>query len=280
MSAVDTFPCPVTKGRKHEATWLSGFCSGGTAHDRCSGVYTHPCGCTVLCRCDAPGHPDDRPHPCQETTVVLPDPFTIPTEPGLDGPEGWRAEPEQAAVAQNGPSSEVANREPDKPWRTGTGAGAAPLEVMVRAFAMAAGDLHLHDDRYEDYDETAVLAMLGILRASVKRAQELDALLVTHLHEHGTWGRRIVDGLGEVRTYRRPKSVRWDERGTAEAVIEHHMVELGGEQPDPLLVLSWLLEVAAIDYYRTGALKALGIDPEDYRHSEKGTRAVDVPVPD
>lgn len=266
MSTADTFPCPVTKGRKHEATWLSGFCSGGTAHDRCSGVYTHPCGCTVSCRCAEPGHPDDRPHPCQETTVVLPDPFTVPSD--------------QVAVAQNPPSSEVENRQPDKPWRTGTGAGAAPLEVMVRAFAMAAGDLHLHDDRYEDYDETAVLALLGILRASVKRAGELDALLVTHLHEHGTWGRRIVDGLGEVRTYRRPKSVRWDERGTAEAVIEYHMEQTGGEQPDPMTVVAWLLEAASIDYYRTTALQAMGIDPEEFRHKEKGTRAVDVPVPD
>lgn len=274
----DRIKCPVRKGVTHAPTFLSGHCQVGQLpghqehHASCKGSVTNGCGCVIPCGCTAPGHPIDRPHLYEETPVPLPSPFTIPT----------------AEVAQNGPSSEVEKREPEtgdwhthktRPWIEGTGEPGS-LEVMVRCFAMAAGDLHLSDDGPDDYDETATLAMLGILRASVRRAGELDALLVAHLHEHGTWGRRLVDGIGEVRTYRRPKNVRWDERGTAMAVVDVKMAELGGELPDPHEVVSWLLEAAAVDYYRTGALKALGIDPEDYRHSEKGTRAVDVPVPD
>jgi hypothetical protein len=167
-----------------------------------------------------------------------------------------------------------------RPWVDGTGLPPIPISSAVTVFAQAAGDLHRTTDRLEHYDETAVIAMLGIIRAAVRRAADLDALLVGQLHDHGTWGRRLVDGIGEVRTYRRPKNVRWDERGTAEAIIDVKMEERGGEVPEPGEVVAWLLEAASIGYYRTGALKALGIDPEDYRHSEKGTRAVDVPVPD
>lgn len=288
--------CPAHKGVTHAPTWLSGFCgtnTGGVAtdglHDRCPADYTHPCGCTVPCRCPAVGHPGDRPHPYEETPV-LPDPFRIP---GTDHPEAVVQPPPGPAALQNATTNEAGWDRPlaetvedwthaiatRRPWVDGTGEP-GDLEVMVRCFAMAAGDLHLSDDGPTDYDETAVLAMLGILRASMKRAAVLDALLVDHLHEHHAWGERIVDGIGQVRTYRRPKNTKWDERGTAYAVLAAKMEETGGEVPDPGVVIDWLLEAAAVDYYRVTALRAMGIDVSEYRHQEKGTRAVDVPVPD
>lgn len=212
----------------------------------------------------------DQLHPFQKPGA--PDPVGQNPTTNEGHPEGTETAPQSGDWHQHSPR--------ERPWVDGTGAGEAPLEVMVRAFAMAAGDLHMSDDGPDDYDETAALAMLGILRAAVRRAGELDALLVAHLHEHGTWGRRLVEGIGEVRTYRRDSQVKWDERGTAMAVIGARMEEVGGELVDPGQIVSWLLEAAAVDYYRITALRSLGIDPEDYRTRQKGTRAVDVPVPD
>lgn len=275
-------PCPTVKGRKHDATWLSGWCSAGTDHDRCPGLYTHPCGCTATCRCTAPGHPDDHPHPCQEAPV-LPSPFRVP---GTDHPEAVvqpPSNPAPEAVVSPGQPGEHGWDVPapkDRPWIDGTGAGAAPLAVMVRAFAMAAGDLHLHDDRLEDYGPEGALALLTVLRAAVKRAGIMDALLVKYIYDHGQRGESLVDGIGRVHVHRRDAKVRWDERGTAHAIIDHHMEDLGGETPDPYVVLDWLLEAASVGYYRVTALRPLGIDPEEYRHKEKGSIAVDVPVPD
>lgn len=292
MTAVPTAPIPCTNPptdgrgkpvkREHDPTFLSGFCGAGN-HGLCRGVTVNGCGCVIPCRCTAT-RLHDHPHTYEEPPVVLPDPFTIPDPKAAEHPEAIVT---PQTVHPGVPLHEAVGDWTDRiqprarPWVDGTGEGGAPLEIMVRAFAMAAGDLHQSDDPWEDYDETALTAMLGILRASVRRAQALDALLVTHLHEHHPWGRRLLDGIGEVRTYRRPKSVKWDAYGTAYAVVDHHLAERGGEVPDdPHEVVRWVLDAAAIDYYRVGALEAMGLDVAEYRHQEKGTRAVDVPVPD
>jgi hypothetical protein len=287
----DRIKCPVRKGVTHAPTFLSGHCETGY-HDSCKGTVTNGCGCVIPCRCAVTGHPIDRPHPYEETPV-LPSPFTVPDPKATEHPEAVVTPLPGPAVVQNATTNEIPGERPlaetvedwthaiatPRPWVDGTGEP-GELEVMVRCFAMAAGDLLRSDDGPTDYDETAVLALLGILRASVRQALKLDALLVDHLHDHGTWGERIVEGIGPVRTYRRPKNTRWDERGTAYAVLAKHMEETGGEVPDPGVVIDWLLEAAAVDYYRVTALRALGIDVDEFRHQEKGTRAVDVPVPD
>jgi hypothetical protein len=278
----DRIKCPVRKGVTHAPTFLSGHCTTGY-HGSCHGSVTNGCGCVIPCRCTQPGHPADRPH-LYEETPVLPSPFSVPDPKAAEHPEALVTPPQTPPVAGAQPLAQTVSdwtgrtTPPDRPWIDGTGE-AGTLEVMVRCFALAAGDLLLSDDGPADYDETAVLALLGILRASVGRAQDLDAILVAHLHEHGTWGRRMVDGIGEVRTYRREAKVDWDDYGTAYAVVDQHIEANGGEQPDPLEVVRWVLEAAAVGYYRKGALRALDLDPQDYYTSEKGTRAVDVPVP-
>lgn len=286
MTAVPTEPVPCVnpplgattgkpvKGRTHRPTILTGHCQSGH-HGSCSGHYTHPCGCVVPCRCTAPGHPDDRRHPFQEEPV-LPDPFTVPT-----------AEEEPAPVAGEQPLPETVEDwthaiQTRRPWIDGTGEDPAEMQVVVTMFAMAAGDLIAAvSDGPEDYDEQGLMAMLGILRAAVRRAGLLDAMIVKHLWDHHPHGLHHLPDLGEVRTYRRDARVKWDERGTGEAIIDAKMEERGGVLPDdPREVLTWLLEGASIGYYRKTALRALGIDPQDFYTSEKGTLAVDVPIPD
>lgn len=280
MTAIPTspIPCPGSKPKRtHRPTYLSAFCGDGPnhAHGHCPGSYTHPCGCTVPCRCTRPGHPEDRPHPYQETPV-LPDPFTVP-DPDVVQNTTTNEAPLGDAVADWVDRIEGRQR----PWVDGTGAPQAPLEVMVRAFAMAAGDLHLNSDPYEDYDETALVAMLGILRAAVRRAGELDALLVKHLWDHYPHGKHHLHDVGEVNTHRRDARVNWDDYGTAEAWVAQKMEEREGVLPDdPMDVVRWLLEVASIGYFRKTPLRGVGLDPQDFYTSEPGTLAVDVPVPD
>lgn len=190
------------------------------------------------------------------------------------------ATPQVSPVEQDsGLRNVTATEEP--PWRRGTGLPPLTLADTVHVFAQAAGDLHRISDRSEDYDHEEALLILRTLRAAIRRAQTLDALLVKHLWDHGQRGTQLLDGIGEVRVHRRDARVKWDERGTAEAIVSRKMEERGGETPDdPMEVVTWLLEAASIGYYRLGSLRAMHIDPDDYRHREKGTIAVDLPIPD
>jgi hypothetical protein len=282
---VDRIKCPTRKGVTHAPVTLLGLCASGQ-HGRCPGHVTNGCGCVTYCRCTVPQVHGYNPHPYEEDPVPLPSPFTVPDPKAAEHPEavvtpqpsGWAAPTSTLHTTVTDWTDRIEPRA--RPWVDGTGEPGT-LEVMVRCFAMAAGDLHKSDDPWEDYDETALLAMLGILRASVRRAALLDDLLVAHLHKHHPWGKRIVDGIGEVNTRRREAKVHWDTYGTAEAVVEAVMAEREGTLPDdPMEPVRWVLEAAAIDYYRKGALRDLGLDPGDYFTKEKGTLAVDVPVPD
>lgn len=277
--------------RTHRPVVHLGLCETAIGHARCVGYYTHPCGCVVPCACTQAGH--EYPHPYEpEDPDVLPDPFTVPTEPGLDGPDGWRTAGEQDTSDQ-GPKDatpQVSPGEQDedpsawgdakpRPWREGTGLDPISLADTVAAFAMGAGDLHRTTDGPEDYDPTDALTLLTVLRAATRVAGELDSLLVRHIYRHGQRGEQLVDGIGRVFVRRKDVRVKWDQRGTAFAVVDQHMERLGGETPDPRDVVEWLLEAAAVGYYRVTALRALDLDPENYRHREKGDPAVDVPIP-
>lgn len=293
----DRIKCPVRPKVTHDPTVLLGLCASGQ-HGRCPGMVHNGCGCVITCRCTVPEVHGYHPHPYEEAPPVLPSPFTVPDPKAAEHPEALVTPPlpvgfppgvggdltsprpgvQDLAAAVVDWTDRIKPRE--RPWINGTGEPGT-LEVMVRCFALAAGDLHKSEDPWEDYDETALLAMLGILRASVRRAALLDDLLVAHLHQHHPWGKRVIDGIGEVNTRRRDAKVHWDTYGTAEAVVEAVMAERDGTLPDdPMEPVRWVLEAAAVDYYRKGALRAYGLDPADYFTKEKGTLAVDVPVPD
>lgn len=261
---------------KVQPPWRSGFCGDDMppeSHRRCD---EHPRSDGVPCIC--PHHHEEEP--------VLPDPFTVPQPdkvvdtpttqegPGLDVPAGQPATPE-------GHSEDWHQHRADPPWTTGTGLPPIPLASAITVFAQAAGDLHRISDDPDEYDPDAALVLLRVLRAAVRRAGMMDALIVKHLYDHGPRGERIVDGVGRAFVHRRDAKVKWDERGTASAVVDAKMAERGYEVPDdPMEVVTWLLEAASVGYYRVTALKAMGIDPDDFRHREKGTIAVDISVPD
>lgn len=86
----------------------------------------------------------------------------------------------------------------------------------------------------------------------------------------GKWKDELtVEGVGRAHPYR-TSNTKWDHDELVREVVDRHMTEAGGEIPDPAAAVRWLVDVAHIDYWRVGLLKKLGVDVEDYRHTEYG----------
>lgn len=85
------------------------------------------------------------------------------------------------------------------------------------------------------------------------------------------YGDVLVGDLPQASVRRTAAKVRWDHDGATKAVIDKHMADTGGEVPDPAAVARWLLDAAAVSYWRKGKLEALDIDPDEYVTSERGT---------
>lgn len=128
----------------------------------------------------------------------------------------------------------------------------------------------------DELDAEEATRLLARIRQGVGTAKDFDALICARLIRE-RWGPHEIAGLGIVKYRRTAKSERWDERGAAFAVVAAKMEERGGEMPDPAEVVEWLLEAASVGYFRKTSLRAIGIDPNDYYHSEKGNPAVDLP---
>lgn len=146
------------------------------------------------------------------------------------------------------------------------------LEQAAEVYAEAGARLLA---AYDD-EPTQPFHVLRTIRRGIARGRDVDALICKHLVAT-QYGEHIIDGIGPVKVRRTQASVHWDERGTAFAWVAHKMEQVGGELVDPETVVDWLLEAAAVSYYRKGALRAAGLDPRDFYTSEPGNPAVDLP---
>jgi hypothetical protein len=111
--------------------------------------------------------------------------------------------------------------------------------------------------------------LLRDLRASRATIQEVEALLERHIarrwdRDGGDPKRREIDGVGLVEVHRSRPRHNWQHEDAAKAVIESHLRATGGEVPDPWQVRDWIMEAVGPSYWRTGVLKNLGLDPNDF----------------
>lgn len=254
--------CAVDKKRKHNDSVILN-CNRGDpvwCHRRCPGLYTHPCGCTVPCSC--PGHIDDHAALGVLEDHDVPDylthPFGVPTPTVPDHRETAAA---------------IVDHALDHPALSASDLDSMDLPQAVAVFTEAARRLLAAYDT----DPEEPFHVLRELRRGRALAAQVDALLCTYLLQSQPYGEQIVEGIGPVRVRRTQASVHWDERGTAYAWIRHKMEEVGGEQVDPETVVDWLLEAAAIDYFRKKPLTAAGLDPSEFYTSTTGNPAVDLP---
>lgn len=121
---------------------------------------------------------------------------------------------------------------------------------------------------------------LAKLRRATALLSSLDALIVKHLYLKGEYGKRTIDGLGEVWITRTRDGEKW---ATTEAVREYVAQKIlanDGEMPDPDQVLEWVLEVVPASKLRVTPLRAVGLDVDEYRTSTPGKPSVTLPKPD
>lgn len=148
---------------------------------------------------------------------------------------------------------------------------------------LAAGAAQLDRALFTELSETPWVDALHRLRDLRRTTQSLgrsDAAMVRHAYLTGEHGKRVLDGLGEVYVGRGRAREKWQGEAAVREYVDHQITELGGEFPDPSEVIRWVLEVVPVTEstkLRTTPLKAAGLDPDDYRHSEPGTLSVSLP---
>lgn len=148
----------------------------------------------------------------------------------------------------------------------------AAREMLTRAATVhvVADELLAYDlDDMTVEDAARIADECRKARAALSAAEEFLAKHVAHVWQ-GKWTDQLtVDGVGRVQPYRTYND-RWDHDEIVDQVVAAHMEETGGEVPDPMTVVRWLLSAAHVDYWRGGKLKELGVDVDDVRHREYG----------
>ena len=198
------------------------------------------CDCTAL---NCPCNPD----PPQETTVT--------DQPETGSPD---AESETPAPETGTPEDAVA-------WLR---SAADALDQSMKGYSAG----HWHD----------AARLLDGLRNVTARLGLLDASLVQWLYLHGEHGlHQQVPGIaGSVNITRGRAKERWAAEEATREYVDRKMIELGGEVPDPAVVVGWVLEVLPATQstsLRKTPLRDAGIDLEDFYWSEPGTIAVGLP---
>lgn len=126
-----------------------------------------------------------------------------------------------------------------------------------------------------------VLHHLRLARATAQVTEEaLTKWIATAWREVGIRDPQEVEGIGVIDVRRGKERKAWDHEGLGPAVIDANLQLAGGEIPDPFTVARWVLAAAAPSYWRTTALKAIGIDPDEWCESKPGRVSVQITTHD
>jgi hypothetical protein len=111
---------------------------------------------------------------------------------------------------------------------------------------------------------------LLMARKAISAAEEFVAKHVAEQWD-GKWSDTLtVDGVGQVGPYR-TRNTTWDHDDAVRDLVTARMEKAGGEMPDPMDVVRWVLSLVHVDYLRVGQLKEQGLDADEYRHTTYGT---------
>jgi hypothetical protein len=120
------------------------------------------------------------------------------------------------------------------------------------------------------------------LREARQRLHALESALETHIE--GGFRREglrprygvAVEGVGMVEVDRPWSRKAWNHQAVAKDLIDTHMADRGGEQPDPYEVRDWIMEAAGVAYWRVTPIRDAGLDPDDYCVKERGVPTVKI----
>lgn len=116
---------------------------------------------------------------------------------------------------------------------------------------------------------------LAALRASRTRLQEAERTMEDAMAEvMRTEGfkRRHVDGIGTLEHRRGTIRKQWEHDALCRKAVTVAMER--GEVEHPHDVAELILRLAGFSYWRVGALKPFGLDPDEYCHTEPGRDTV------
>lgn len=116
------------------------------------------------------------------------------------------------------------------------------------------------------WEDAALL--LKRLRAARQHLAVLESAFERHIasqwKSQGLRHTQEVVGVGAVEVHSTRPRKGWQHADVMSAVLDAHLAGTSGEFPAPWEVRDWIMDAAHVDYWRTGALRGLGIDPDDY----------------
>jgi len=130
-----------------------------------------------------------------------------------------------------------------------------------------------------DRDVKFLVELLADIRASRSRLHGIEAVVESYAARAMTGNRLELPGLLAERKGG-AKRTDWDHMRLAGVVARRYATDVESGEVDPTLaelteaVSRWLLEFAAIQYWRAGKLREVGIDPDGYATVERGRRTV------
>lgn len=158
-------------------------------------------------------------------------------------------------------------------------AATVDLDKLVDGTIIAADELNENLDTglgQLDRDWETAASQLARLRHARQLLSTLENAYERFIGEHAPFGATELLGVGLVTVRRGSDRKQWDHDGLSRAVIDAHVIANEGVSPDPFDVRDWLMDAAAISYWRTTKLKPLGIDVDDYCHKERGRLTVQI----
>lgn len=119
--------------------------------------------------------------------------------------------------------------------------------------------------------------LLVALRSLITRARAVEDNLTRHIAARMPTTPTAVDGVGLVQVRKGQLRKAWHSDELTRDVIRSHMERRGGEVPsDPYEVVRWVLDAAAIGYWRKSALTDLGLDVDDYCDTTPGRKSIQI----
>lgn len=146
--------------------------------------------------------------------------------------------------------------------------------ITVRQVHDAIHDLDV--DQIADLPEPDALTAWAVIEDANRVLQQIRSQLVHLVAEKMGERQVVVDGVGTFVRHVKKDRTRWDKDDLLRAVLDSRIVdETTGEIADPT-PLDKVLHVWNLGAPRTTALKARGIDPDEFCHVERGGYTIEV----
>lgn len=128
----------------------------------------------------------------------------------------------------------------------------------------------------ETLDHEDAVRLLVALTTVRKQMQALEDAVTLRVARLAPKDPVTIPGVGVVTVRAGGARRAWHTHDLTRDIIAARLEKAGGEIPDPFTAAAWVMECANIGYFRTTALKDLGLDPDDYSERVTGRPSVQI----